>query len=105
MVEKVNDVVTQVVSAKSSDNNNNVSEAVAANSPSNKNSPNKSDLLKGFLNLSFLYFKFDVLLVLAFQFFEAYYTKLSDHPDDIGTFYGDDSSFVLGDVEETGREV
>nr|CAD2172072.1 unnamed protein product [Meloidogyne enterolobii] len=88
MVEKVNDVVTQVVSAKSSDNNNNVSEAVAANSPSNKNSPNKSDLLK----------------VLAFQFFEAYYTKLSDHPDDIGTFYGDDSSFVLGDVEETGRE-
>uniref|UniRef100_A0A915MCY7 GATOR complex protein NPRL3 n=1 Tax=Meloidogyne javanica TaxID=6303 RepID=A0A915MCY7_MELJA len=88
MVEKVNDVVTQVVSAKSSDNNNNVPEAVAANSPSNKNSPNKSDLLK----------------VLAFQFFEAYYTKLSDHPDDIGTFYGDDSSFVLGDVEETGRE-
>ncbi|KAL7072410.1 hypothetical protein ACQ4LE_008783 [Meloidogyne hapla] len=88
MVEKVNDVVTQVVSAKSSDNNNNVSEAIAANSPSNKNSPNKSDLLK----------------VLAFQFFEAYYTKLSDHPDDIGTFYGDDSSFVLGDVEETGRE-
>jgi len=71
MVEKVNDVVTQVVSAKSSDNNNNVSEAVAANSPSNKNSPNKSDLLKGFLNLSFLYFK-----LLSFKFWLSNSSKL-----------------------------
>jgi hypothetical protein len=40
MVEKVNEVVAQVVSVKSSDNN--VADSIAANSPLSKNSPNNS---------------------------------------------------------------
>jgi len=47
---------------------------------------------------------------MAYLFCNAYYTQLTDHPEDIANFYGDDSSLVIGDgpAEETGvtgREV
>lgn len=42
---------------------------------------------------------------LARLFLKEYYTKLSDCPGEAGIFYGDDSRFVHGEVEETGREV
>uniref|UniRef100_A0A914IC74 NTF2 domain-containing protein n=1 Tax=Globodera rostochiensis TaxID=31243 RepID=A0A914IC74_GLORO len=44
------------------------------------------------------------LMGLARFFLKEYYTKLSDCPEEAITFYGDDSHFVHGDVEETGRE-
>ena len=41
---------------------------------------------------------------MAYLFCNAYYTQLTDHPEDIANFYGDDSSLVIGDgpAEETG---
>uniref|UniRef100_A0A183BJK7 NTF2 domain-containing protein n=1 Tax=Globodera pallida TaxID=36090 RepID=A0A183BJK7_GLOPA len=44
------------------------------------------------------------LMGLARFFLKEYYTKLSDRPEDAGNYYGSDSHFVHGDVEETGRE-
>lgn len=85
MVEKENGIAVVTIhndGSKKSENN------VATNKIENGGLLDKNESLKA----------------LAFQFFEAYYTKLSDHPDDIGAFYGDDSNLVLGDIVATGRE-
>lgn len=85
MVEKDNGIAVATPNCDTSKSENN---ATVINKVSNGGSSDKNESLKA----------------LAFQFFEAYYTKLSDHPDDIGAFYGDDSNLVIGDIVATGRE-
>jgi len=105
MVEKENDTIAVAAAPTMNAQTENNNAAVNAATNPAASPPNKSDL-KGFLTINpEIFFNFVKNLVLAFYFFEAYYTKLSDQPNDMGSFYGEDSVFVQDEIEEIGREV
>uniref|UniRef100_A0A183CP42 AAA domain-containing protein n=1 Tax=Globodera pallida TaxID=36090 RepID=A0A183CP42_GLOPA len=91
MVEKENDIAAAV--PNNTENNANAAAtdpaalAPAKDVPVNNDKHNVEDLMG-----------------LARFFLKEYYTKLSDCPEEAGNYYGSDSHFVHGDVEETGRE-
>lgn len=101
MVEKENDTISVAAAPARAQTVNNAAAVDAATNPA-ASPPNKSDLKGYYKSRNFFITK---NLVLAFYFFEAYYTKLSDQPNDMGSFYGEDSVLVQDEVEEIGREV
>ena len=104
MVEKENDIAPAAAAVKKSENNNTAAIESATKASANGTSGNKQEDLKSLLLIRKIR-KIFAFSALAFHFLTAYYTKLSDHPNEIGIFYGEDSTFVLGNLEETGREV